>query len=916
MRISHNNAVRAGFAVALIILGCISFYSYRSTRLLISTTNQVSQTREALERLNELLNEVLEVESAGRGYALAGEEYYLEPYYSAVAKVERTRRELQTMSGGSRVLQGKIPQLNTLIDRKLAHAAQMITKRKSEGLAGAQEVYRDGLGHELMDEIRDQISAMKAEEQAYLEREEQNSSNEAELSTLTLAVGSVLSILILYLVFHYLNREIARRQRSEARVTHLNRLYMVLSEVGQAIVRTHERDALFKEVCRITVEHGLLKMAWIGVLDHEAAVLKALSHWGYEEGYLKTTGVIWGEQSRISGSDKQPVPSERFISNDIATDSRLQQSRDEALSRGYLSAGAFPLRVQEKAVGLFVVYAPETGYFDGERIALLDQVSRDLSFALESMEREARRREAESAMRQQAKIIDQVHDSVVSTDLEGRVTSWNAGAVRITGYSPSEAIGKHISIIYPEEERDFLQRDVIDPLKAKGRHEVEVRMRRKSGEDFYAHLSLSLLHDDQGATVGMIGYSIDITEEKRVVDALRESEQRFRQMAETIEEMFWITNADLSEMLYVSPAYEKIWGRSVDSLYADPKSFLDAVHPDDKDRMLPGMESALRGETWNEEFRIERPDGSTRWVWDRSYPVRDQSGRIYRFVGITQDMTDRKRAEDEINKLNLNLEHRVADRTAELAQVNRELAQRNLEVERANRMKSEFLARMSHELRTPLNAIIGFSDLLAEEHTMDGNKRHGRFIGHIQAGAHHLLDMINDILDVSKIEAGRIQLSIEPFTAADAVDEVLSIIRPLATSKRIRIECSLAADLTVHADRVRFKQIFYNLLSNAVKFTPDCGRIEIGSAQEDGFTSLSVTDTGIGIAPEELEAIFEEFHQVGPSSGDEVEGTGLGLAITKRLVELHGGRIQVESQPRKGSRFVVTLPNTPAREPA
>ncbi len=913
MRISHSTAVRAAFAVALTILCLISLYSFLSTRLLIHTANQVSDSQAVLEKLDELLTEVLEVESAARGYTLAGQEYYLEPYYAAVDKVGRTRRDLQTLTGGSPALQSKIPQLSVLVHEKLAHAAEMISQRKNNGLEGAQQLYRSGKGHQLMDTIRDQIAAMESEEQALLLREERNSHREANLATLALVAGSVLSIFILSSVFQYLNREIAQRRRSEATVTRLNRLYLVLSEVGQAIVHTRDPGALFHEVCRITVEHGLLQMAWVGIPDEESGILRPVAHWGNEDGYLNTASVISGDLVGMTGTGRYPMPASRFICNDIAADLRLLQGREEALKRGYLSAGTFPLRVRGNSIGIFVVYAPEVGYFDEERVALLDQVSRNLSFALESMEQDARRLEAEAVQRQQAMIIDQVHDSVVSTNLEGYVTSWNAGAFRATGYSSSEAIGRHISFLYSEGEHGLLQHGIIEPVKTMGRHEVEVQVRRKSGEIFLSRVSLSLLHDDRGTPVGMIGYSTDITEVKRTVDALRESEQRFRQMAENIEEMFWITNADLSEMLYVSPAYEKIWGRPVNSLYDNPKSFLDAVHPEDRDFVVSGVLAALKGGSWDEKYRILRPDGSLRWVWDRSYPVRDSSGRIYRFVGITQDITERRQSEDEINRLNLDLERRVAMRTAELDRLNQELALRNREVERMNRMKSEFLARMSHELRTPLNAIIGFSDLLAEEHAIDGNKRHSRFIGHIQAGAQHLLHMINDILDVSKIEAGRVELRIEQFAAAEAVDEVLSIIKPLATSKKIRMGRSLGADLNLTADRVRFKQILYNLLSNAVKFTPDCGEIEIGSSWDDGLISISVRDTGIGIAVGEQEAIFDEFHQVGIPAGGAAEGTGLGLAITKRLVELHGGKIWVESKPLQGSRFVFTLPNRVAQ---
>jgi PAS domain S-box-containing protein len=668
---------------------------------------------------------------------------------------------------------------------------------------------------------------------------------------------------------------------------------------------------LLQEVCRITVEHGLLKMAWVGLYDESAKMIRPAVYWGYDEGHLclherlNTGALISVDASLFSNEERWRT------CNDLGLNPKALPWQVEAQKGGCRSGVAFPLEVTGKHAGILVLYAADEGYFDPERVALLEQVARDVSFALENLEQEARRREAEEALRLQAQIIDQVHDSVISTNLDGNITSWNAGAVRLTGYSAAEALGKHISLLYPEEERVFLETSIIDPLRAQGRHEIDVRMRRKSGEDFFAHLSLSLLRDRRNTIVGMIGYSMDITEKRRALDALRESEMRFRQMAENIEEIFWTSNADFSEMLYVSPTYRKIWGRSCESLYRNPRSFMDAIHPNDRARVEAAVQHALQGAPWNEEYRIIHTDGSLRWVWDRSFPVLDQSGRVYRFVGITQDITQRKNSEDEIIQLNLDLERRVCERTAELDMVNRELELRNQEVERANRMKSEFLARMSHELRTPLNAIIGFSDLLREDEKIQTNPKHLRFLEHIRTGAHHLLQLINDVLDVSKIEAGRIELSMEEIAAAEALSEVLTMIKPLATSKNIKIESAVQNGVRVSADRVRFKQILYNLLSNAVKFTLENGSIWINSVQERNSVLLSVRDTGVGIAPEEQDAVFEEFHRVGTETRHSVEGTGLGLAITRRLVELHGGKIWVASEPGKGSCFSFTLPAPP-----
>jgi signal transduction histidine kinase len=236
------------------------------------------------------------------------------------------------------------------------------------------------------------------------------------------------------------------------------------------------------------------------------------------------------------------------------------------------------------------------------------------------------------------------------------------------------------------------------------------------------------------------------------------------------------------------------------------------------------------------------------------------------------------------------------------------LAKQNEELARASRMKSEFLARMSHEFRTPLNSIIGFSDLLAEEGEGPLGEAYADYVRHVSDGAHHLLALVNDILDLSRIEAGRIDLRHEEFAAADATREVLSVTGPLAEAKKIELRSDMPPALVAYGDRTRFKQILYNLLSNAVKFTPVSGIVQVTAEPDYGEIRFCVNDTGIGIPREQQTAIFEEFSQVAPATSGVKEGAGLGLTITKRIVELHGGRIWVESTPGDGSRFFFTMP--------
>jgi len=218
---------------------------------------------------------------------------------------------------------------------------------------------------------------------------------------------------------------------------------------------------------------------------------------------------------------------------------------------------------------------------------------------------------------------------------------------------------------------------------------------------------------------------------------------------------------------------------------------------------------------------------------------------------------------------------------------------------------------MSHELRTPLHTIIGFAELLDEELEGALNEKQHRFIGHIHKDALHLLELINDLLDLSKIEAGKVELRPEFFALAPAVEDVLSSIRVRAQTKAIEIQSSLDGIPEVHADRVRFKQILFNLLSNAVKFTRDGGNVQIRATASEHVLEISVRDNGVGIPKDAHASIFDKFYQISAAVRGENEGTGLGLAITKVLIEQHGGRIWLESEPDQGSCFTFTLPRAP-----
>jgi len=484
--------------------------------------------------------------------------------------------------------------------------------------------------------------------------------------------------------------------------------------------------------------------------------------------------------------------------------------------------------------------------------------------------------------------------AILTLDPAGNITSWNQGAERIKGYKANEIVGRHFSAFYPPEDlQNGIPERELETVITEGRVEAEGWRIRKDGTRFWASVVITALTDETGKLRGFSKVTRDITERKRAKELLQESEERHRKLFDNNPHPTWVYDRQTLRFLAVNAAAIRKYGYSNEEFLA--MTLKDIRPPEDVPAMLESVNAVRDGNESVGVWRHRQKNGTVADVEITSYAL-TFAGRDAEVV-VAVDVTQRKRDEAEKRKF--------AER---LAASNQELELRNREVERATHLKSKFLASMSHELRTPLNAIVGFSDLLAEQTPGELNDKQKRFVNHIKEGSAHLLQLINDILDLSKIEAGQLEIRCEDFQVQDALPEVLSTIRPLAMAKNIEVQQKLRTDRPVYADRVRFKQILYNLLSNAVKFTPKGGRIEIDCFESADQIGLSVTDTGIGIRPEDQKLVFEEFRQVEGKRGAVNEGTGLGLAITKRLVEQQGGKISLSSEPGRGSRFTFTLP--------
>lgn len=506
-------------------------------------------------------------------------------------------------------------------------------------------------------------------------------------------------------------------------------------------------------------------------------------------------------------------------------------------------------------------------------------------------------------------ILRTLPEAVVVVDIEGRLLHFNEAAEHVFGAGMAAQVGKawHPRNIYlPDRSTVLPENDFPLAAARKGKEtkSLEVYVRSEDGSTGCdVKFSGCPVFGAKGEFTGAILIGHDVTGRRNPEEIAHETgiETRFRRLLEAAPDALLEVD-QRGRIVLINQTAEKMFGYSREELMGLNVEILvpaamRAAHV--QHRSAYTAHPQMRPMGTGLELHAQRKDGSHFPVEISLSPNRGEGG--IRVIALVRDISPRKQVEDRLRTIQ-------EQYTTELAAKNQLLEARNLDVEKANRLKSEFLASMSHELRTPLHTIIGFSELLTEELEGPLNDKQKRFLGHILQDSRHLLALINDILDISKIEADRLELQKEQIDFAGCLDEVIAGIQQQATAKSITIEVRNTFRASLYADRLRVKEILYNLLSNALKFTPQAGKIWVETVVQELRLQITVGDTGIGVHPEEHQSIFDKFYQVGSTTKGTREGTGLGLAITRKLVELHGGHIWVESQPGHGSRFSFTLP--------
>jgi PAS domain S-box-containing protein len=485
-------------------------------------------------------------------------------------------------------------------------------------------------------------------------------------------------------------------------------------------------------------------------------------------------------------------------------------------------------------------------------------------------------------------LLEAAPDAMVIVNRDGRIILVNSQVEKLFGHPRAELIGRPIEMLVPARFRPrhpgHRTGYFNDPRPRPMGAGVDLAGLRKDGSEFPAEISLSPMETELGTMV---------TAAVRDVTQRRKVEAKFKGLLEAAPDAMVIVDRE-GRIVIVNGQVEKLFGYSREDLLGKPVEMLipdrfRGKHPHHRGGFFASPGTRPMGASM--ELAGRRKDGREFPAEISLSPLETDEGMLV--SAAVRDISDRKKLE----------EGRRSD-----------LEERNVRIQEANRLKSEFLANMSHELRTPLNAIIGFAELMHNRKVPAED--HHEYLGDILNSSRHLLQLINDVLDLAKVESGKMEFKPEPVHLPTLVGEVKDILRSIAAKKRVQLEAQVGPEIQdVLLDPARLKQVLYNYLSNAIKFSHDEGRIWIRLSPEglDQFR-LDVEDQGIGIAENEVPRLFVEFQQLDSSSGKKYQGTGLGLALTKRIVEAQGGRVEVKSAPGKGSVFSAVIPRTPRKE--
>jgi PAS domain S-box-containing protein len=680
-------------------------------------------------------------------------------------------------------------------------------------------------------------------------------------------------------------------KKAEEQLRKLNRIYSLLSDINQAIVRTRIPQELFEKVCHIAIEQGGFGMAWIGLIDESSQKLQVIAQAGRTTGYHERINILLNSEPLSYCPIDNTLRQGKHNICDIIENEEMAPCQKVAYELGFRSSASFPLKVSDILRGALTFYSDEPGFFDEPELKLLDELALDISFAMEYAEKEVERKQVEEALKTSEErfriAVETSNDLMYEWDLKQEV-KWFGKIDEMLGYAhgefPRTLEGLGASV-HPEDWVRVMAA-VQAHLEGRAPYAEDYRVLMKDGTFRWWSARGAVARMPDGKPVRWIGTVTDITERKLAEQELRESEARYKTLVENIPQKIFMKNRDYKFMsinenfsrdLGISP--EKIVGKVDYDFFS--KELADKYRADDVRIITNGKTEELE-----EKYVV---DGKETWVNTIKTPVRDNKGEIVGLLGIFWDITERKRAEEEIRKLNDTLEQRVIERTAQLEASNKEL--------------EAFTYSVSHDLRAPLRHIDGYVGLLINRFHDALPEKGIHYLGAIADSARQMAALIDDLLQFSR--TGRQEMLQAHIDMNLVLQEVLESIKQDNTGRNI--EWIIATLPNVYGDYAMLRLVWINLLNNAVKFTrkKEKAKIEVGCREDNMEYVFFVRDNGVGFDMQYAHKLFGVFQRL--HSSEEFEGTGIGLANVRRIIAKHGGHTWAEAALDQGAVFYFTL---------
>jgi PAS domain S-box-containing protein len=878
MKLTLERQIPLVFTIAVLLLIIVAFFAYRSTNSLTESLNSEKHTQEVLLRLDETLILIIDVETGGRGFLLTGEESYLEPYNNALQKISGNLAQLHNLVAGNPKQAEAASRLETIVNERLAVTKQSIEmRRRTQNIEDVLAQVGKDRGKELMDEVRTLVDNLKTEEQRLLTEREADLSKSLSNTYRMVFFSSLAGIFALGLANFAIYREVGKRAKADNALKESNKHLeeRVEQRTGEL---TRKNEELEEQIKRREYAEARRRVA----LEAGGLGTWKLNVDGLDGEMDERTLAVFGlSKNDFDGSSKKAFS--RVIEEDAP---KVDEEFRKSITEKTNFDAEFRIR-DSKGEIRWNSCAGQPQVDEHGKVTHVVGFCRDIT---ENKKNEIALRESENFVRS---VLDSLPAHIAVINKTGEIIAVNQAWQKFAENNcleeqiPSTGIGQNYlriserSAAFEEDTRDVVGklRKVLAGESNGFSYEYPCH---SPTEERWFFLQASAMKD--GAVIS----HIDISDRKRAETKLKNSEEFNRSIFEN--------SPDCVKILELDGTLHSMNSNGLCIMEIDDfadfagKSWVDFWEGDENEAAFQAVETARNGKTSSFEGFCKTAKGTLKY-WDVSVaPIFDSNGAPVRLLSISRDITDRREAEKERERLLEN--EKTARRDAEIA----------------NRLRDEFLATVSHELRAPLNSILGWGRLLQKRQLDEPTTE--KAISTIVRNAESQNRLIEDLLDVSRIISGKLRLEVMTIKPINIVESALETVRPAAEAKGIKIQIKGERDIShISGDPNRLQQVIWNLLSNAIKFTPPEGEVKLEIERSDDFVEIRVKDSGIGLKEEFLPYVFDRFRQADASSIRKFGGLGLGLAIVRHITEMHGGTVHAESAgENRGSTFIVRLP--------